>query len=183
MDFASLVKQKHADADRLTDLNTRIDELIRELVKIHLVLNPAAADADTDYTTGQAAPTAAAMSPGSGAAGDEGAGVIAAARPDAGGQHDVLTAMQLSAELGAGRLVPFWSAEEDMENLLLSIQPGEVKVRWELLHTCGGIAEHIQGLLAATATQQRPSMDDPCHCHLIKGCIAPCCCVVLLPVL
>jgi len=133
-DFDALVKQKHADADRLADLNTRVDELIRELVKIHLVLNPAAAVPDTDdaastppaATDDAAAPstTASGGSSGTTTARDGPSGPVGPSGP----QHDVPSAAQLSADLAAGRLVPFWSPDENMEDLLLNIQPGEIKV-------------------------------------------------------
>lgn len=44
------------------------------------------------------------------------------------GCSDIASAAQLAADLGAGRLVPYWSPEESLEEVLLKIQPGEVKV-------------------------------------------------------
>lgn len=130
--FDELVKQKHTDADRLSDLNTRVDELIRELVKIHLVLNPtvAAPAAANDAVAG--ADSAGRSSMAGVSAGSVGDGSAARESGNGGaaeGSADVQSAMQLTAELGHGRLVPFWSPEENLEDMLLKIQPGEIKVR------------------------------------------------------
>lgn len=125
------MKQKHSDANRLADLNTRVDELIRELVKIHLVLNPAAAAAATDGVVvdgggGELGDDAAASGGGSGASS---ARLHQNSGSSSAGQPDSMSASQLSAELVSGRLVPHWSPEENLEEQLLHIQPGEVKVR------------------------------------------------------
>jgi hypothetical protein len=130
-EFEDLVKQKHTDADRLSDLNTRVDELIRELVKIHLVLNPAAAAAaeatdDIPAAGGADPPAAGGRSSMAGAGG--GSGASTAREGAADGRGDVASAAQLAADLGAGRMVPYWSPEETLEEVLLKIQPGEVKV-------------------------------------------------------
>lgn len=125
-EFDSLVKQKHTDADRLTDLNTRVDELIRELVKIHLVLNPAAAAAAA-AADGTDAAAAGRGSIGGDAAAVAGSGASTAR--DGGAGQEVLSAVQLSADLATGRLVPTWSLEENLEDMLLKLQPGEIKVR------------------------------------------------------
>lgn len=103
--------QKHADADRLAELGARQDELVRELVKVALALGPAPAPASAgggDHGAG-------------GGSGDSGGGGVPAPADGA--------AQQLAAELGAGRLVPHWSPEEDLQALLLEIRPGEIKVR------------------------------------------------------
>lgn len=136
-EFEDLVKQKHTDADCLTDLNTRVDELIRELVKIHLVLNPAAAAAGADGAAAGADPVAAPAVAGgcSSMAGAAAGGVVSGASTaregapgTAEGRGDVASVAQLAVDLGAGRLVPYWSTEESLEEMLLKIQPGEVKV-------------------------------------------------------
>jgi hypothetical protein len=125
-EFDSLVKQKHTDADRLTDLNTRVDELIRELVKIHLVLNPAAAAAAAAAADGTDAAAAGRGSTGGDAAAVAGSGASTAR--DGGAGQEALSAVQLSADLATGRLVPTWSPEENLEDILLKLQPGEIKV-------------------------------------------------------
>ena len=131
-EFASLVKQKHTDADRLADLNTRMDELIRELVKVHSVLNPAAsaaaAGAASDADAGDPGAVTSAPAAGSAAAGAGQAGSGASTAREGAGALELLSAAQLSADLAAGRLVPHWSPEESLEDMLLKLQPGEVKV-------------------------------------------------------
>jgi hypothetical protein len=141
------VKQKHVEADRMADLSTRVDELIRELVKIHLVLNPAAATLASAPAPGTPEDAAAASTGGSSdrndLAGSRGSNAGACAggvsggstvREGAGGdgggrqQPEVLSSGQLAAELAAGWLAPHWSPEEDLENMLLTIQPGDIKV-------------------------------------------------------
>lgn len=106
------MKQKHTDANRLVDLGTRMDELVRELVKIHLMLNPAAAAAEP---AGQAGPQG---EPASGAN----------ARTADSATEGVVSGSQLSSELAVGRLVPHWSPQEDMQDVLLTIKPQDVKV-------------------------------------------------------
>jgi hypothetical protein len=125
-EFDSLVKQKHTDADRLTDLNIRVDELIRELVKIHLVLNPAAAAAAAAVDGTDAAAAGRGSTGGDAAAV---AGSCASTARDGGAGQEVLSAVQLSADLATCRLVPTWSPEENLEDMLLKLQPGEIKVR------------------------------------------------------
>jgi hypothetical protein len=138
-EFGKLVQQKHTDADRLTDLNTRADELVRELVNIHMVLNPVAAASDPAPSTG---PDAAAVesdaAAGQANAGSTSSETAASARAAAGtcgsGPNGAqggaaAAAEQLLADLAAGQLLPYWSPEEDLESQLLKVQPGEVKVR------------------------------------------------------
>jgi hypothetical protein len=139
------VKQKHAEADRLADLSTRVDELIRELVKIHQVLNPAAValanapapgspdDPSSGSEPSSGGDTAGARGSSTGAGGGVGIG-SSTAREGSGGeggsgqQPEVLSAGQLAAELASSWLAPHWSPEEDLENMLLTIQPGDIKV-------------------------------------------------------
>ncbi len=40
-----------------------------------------------------------------------------------------MTAGDLAAELGAGRLIAHWSPLEELEEMLLGIRPGEIKVK------------------------------------------------------
>jgi hypothetical protein len=167
-DFDALVKQKHTDADRLSDLNTRVDELIRELVKIHLVLNPAAV-ADTAADADAAAPPEGRSST-AGAADGASAGLETGAAA-ADGRGDVVSAVQLSAELAAGRLVPYWGPEENLEDMLLKVQPGEVKVGPTMDYPVGfsdaTIAKTVHMLLAAT---QQTSASCRQLCHFCSTC-------------
>eukprot|EP00775_Hariotina_reticulata_P010178 gene10178-10338_t len=115
-DFDKLVKQKHADADRLADLAARMDELIRELVKIHMVLHlPGLGAAQDSGASAAATPTFQRKAAGSTvtAAGDAG---------DGGG-----SAEQLAAELSAERLTAHWSPAEDLEEMLFQVKPEEIK--------------------------------------------------------
>lgn len=173
-DFDALVKQKHTDADRLADLNTRVDELIRELVKIHLVLNPAAVpDTDDAASTPPAAMDAAAGPSTTASRGSSGTTTARDGPSGPGGssgaQHNVLSGAQLSADLAAGRLVPFWSPDENMEDLLLNIQPGEIKVcltagRCTMAQTffTEWLVSSLQHAAAGTDTQSAGSNE---HCE------------------
>jgi hypothetical protein len=48
-----------------------------------------------------------------------------------------MSAAQLTAQLAAGRLVPYWGPEENLEEMLLKIQPGEIKVVPTMDHQVG----------------------------------------------
>jgi hypothetical protein len=140
-DFNQLVKQKHKDADRLTDLASRMDELIKELVKIHMMLAPApaaqpsSASAVTDQPSSSLSPSAASQGvelPGGESSNNGTAGCVAANNSSGsagGGSEAEMSGSELAAQLGAGRLVAHWSPLEELEEQLLGVKPGEVKVR------------------------------------------------------
>lgn len=142
-EFDQLKSQKHRDSDRLTDLASRMDELIRELVQIHILLNPAATSSHTTSGSAAAHPEQSAMmsaqasvvgitvdSVRSSTAGPPSptARVSTMAAAGVTGVGGLVTAEQLAAELSVGRLVAHWSPLEDMEDMLFNIKPGEVKV-------------------------------------------------------
>ncbi len=105
-EFNALAKRKHADADRVADLNTRLDDLGRELAKLALTGATAAATA--------AGATAAdgAQQPGSpGGAGS--AGSVAAE----------------GERYGGGRVAVRWAGIEDLEDTLFKVKPEEIQVR------------------------------------------------------
>jgi hypothetical protein len=143
-EFNLLVKQKHKDADRLADLASRMDELIKELVKIHMMLAPAPATqpssaAVTDQAD-KASHSSAGLTPSNmlsggqsssaAAEGSTSAAAVAAYAGSAGGagSEAEMSGSELAAQLGAGRLVAHWSPLEDLEEQLLAVKPGEVKV-------------------------------------------------------
>jgi hypothetical protein len=114
-EFEALSKQKHADAERLMDLGSSADELIRGLVMTHLLLNPGGACAGLTPADDSRASAA-----------DVG-GEAAVAAPAGDGSSNTASTAQLSADLGAGRLVPHWSPDEDLAGDLLTIKPHEVQ--------------------------------------------------------
>jgi hypothetical protein len=132
-EFNQLVKQKHKDADRLADLASRMDELIKELVKIHMMLAPAPAAQPSSATVTDQASAGGNMLAG-GLSSAEAEGSSGAASGGVGGSaggpgsEAEMSGSELSAQLGAGRLVAHWSPLEELEEQLLAVKPGEVKV-------------------------------------------------------
>jgi hypothetical protein len=143
-EFNLLVKQKHKDADRLADLASRMDELIKELVKIHMMLAPAPAPQPssatvTDQASANQTPGAtggnilsgglsSAEAEGSSGAASTGAGGGVSSSAGGPGSEAEMSGSELAAQLGAGRLAAHWSPLEDLEEQLLAVKPGEVKV-------------------------------------------------------
>jgi hypothetical protein len=121
-DHAALACRKRADANRIIDVNVRLEELDRELAKLALV--PA-----------EPVPTGAAGAPlggarrGSGAPGGSQQG--AAARRTTGGESagEATSAVAASAALGGGGpVVVRWADVEDLEEALFTLKPGEIQV-------------------------------------------------------
>jgi hypothetical protein len=135
-EFNQLVRQKHKDADRLADLASRMDELIKELVKIQLMLappapapQPSSATAVTDQASTSLTTDGLTLSPGTEGSMSTASAVANGSSGGAGGSEAELSGSELAAQLGAGRLVAHWSPLEDLEEQLLRVKPGEVKVR------------------------------------------------------
>lgn len=102
------------------------------------MLNPAAPAAQ--------ASTAEVPSNGPASGSTSGSGSLPGAQPSSAagpGTGDAVSGEQLAAELTVGRLTAHWSPLEDLEDMLVQIKPGEVKVgiqctaapRWPLSDT------------------------------------------------
>lgn len=82
------------------------------------------------------------------------------------GDAEVISGEQLAAELSVGRLTAHWSPLEDLEDMLLHVKPGEVKVRLPAL-PCSMIEKYAW---VALAHQQLQDAVGPAHLVVCTCC-------------